>query len=174
MNLKHLRTPILVALAAAALIGLAGCHAADTTAADKAAINASVQRWAAAVEARDIDGIMAYYVQDDSLFVYDVIPPRQYVGAAAYRKDWEQTLAPYVGPIHISVADWAVDVDGNLAYAHGTSLLSGNDKDGKPMDINVRVTDVYKKIDGKWLVVHEHVSVPIDPVTNKPDFQSKL
>jgi len=40
--------------------------------------------------------------------------------------------------------------------------------------MTVRVTDVYKKIDGKWLVVHEHVSVPVDPTTNKPDMDSKL
>jgi ketosteroid isomerase-like protein len=173
MTLKHLRHPVLAAVAAIALTGLAGCHS-DTSAADKDAIQASVQHWVAAVEARDIDGIMAYYVPDDSLFVYDVIPPRQYVGAAAYRKDWEETLAPYVGPIHISVADWTIDVEGNLAFAHGTSLLTGKDKDGKPMDINVRVTDVYKKIGGKWLVVHEHVSVPIDPITNKPDFASRM
>ena len=28
--------------------------------------------------------------------------------------------------------------------------------------MTVRVTDVYRKIDGKWLIVQEHVSVPID------------
>ncbi len=165
-------SPFFAALAAAA--ALTGCHAADTVDADKAAINASVQRWAAAVEARDLDGIMAYYVPDDSLFVYDVIPPRQYVGTAAFRKDWQETLAAYVGPIQTSVADWTIDVEGDFAYAHGTARLTGKDKDGKPMDSNVRVTDIYKKTGGKWLVVHEHVSVPIDPITLKPDLESKM
>jgi hypothetical protein len=37
----------------------------------------------------------------------------------------------------------------------------------------VRVSDVYRKIKGQWLVVHEHVSVPIDLATSKPDFASK-
>ncbi len=32
----------------------------------------------------------------------------------------------------------------------------------------VRVSDVYRKIDGKWLIVQEHVSVPIDFTTGKP------
>ena len=41
------------------------------------------------------------------------------------------------------------------------------------MDLTVRVTDVYKKIKGKWLIVHEHVSVPVDLDTDKPDLQSK-
>jgi len=35
---------------------------------------------------------MKAYVDDESLVVFDVIPPRQYVGAKAYRKDWEAFL----------------------------------------------------------------------------------
>lgn len=41
------------------------------------------------------------------------------------------------------------------------------------MDHNARVTHVYERINGNWLIVHEHVSVPIDMSTGKPDFQSK-
>ena len=47
------------------------------------------------------------------------------------------------------------------------------DKDGKPLDLTLRVTDVYKKMNGKWLVVHEHVSWPVDLETGKADFSSK-
>jgi len=39
--------------------------------------------------------------------------------------------------------------------------------------LTVRVTDVYRKIDGKWLIVHEHVSVPVDIKTGQGDLQSK-
>jgi hypothetical protein len=37
----------------------------------------------------------------------------------------------------------------------------------------VRVTDVYRKLKGKWLIVQEHVSVPVDLATQKPDLLSK-
>jgi hypothetical protein len=37
----------------------------------------------------------------------------------------------------------------------------------------VRVTDVYRKLKGKWLIVQEHVSVPVDLATQKPDLQSR-
>ena len=40
------------------------------------------------------------------------------------------------------------------------------------MNHNARVTHVYERINGTWLIVHEHVSVPIDMLTGKPDFQS--
>ena len=51
--------------------------------------------------------------------------------------------------------------------------LTGSDTKGQPIDLTVRVTDVYRKIKGKWLVVHEHVSVPVDLNTGKPDMSSK-
>jgi DNA-binding transcriptional ArsR family regulator len=46
-------------------------------------------------------------------------------------------------------------------------------KQGKKLDLTVRVTDVYKKAQGRWLVIHEHVSVPVDLETGKPDLASK-
>ena len=45
--------------------------------------------------------------------------------------------------------------------------------DGSPGEITVRVSDVYRKIGGKWLIVQEHVSVPVDLATAKPDMMSK-
>ncbi len=143
-------------------------------ASDIADLNASLQRQVAAVNAKDIDAIMAYYVPDESLFVYDALPPRQYVGAAAYRKDWMGFLAVYPSTVHAEVSDWKVETEGSLAFAHGAYRTVGPDKDGKPLDLTVRVTDVYRKINGKWLVVHEHVSFPVDLATGKPDLNSKM
>jgi hypothetical protein len=51
--------------------------------------------------------------------------------------------------------------------------VAGTDKQGEKLDLTVRVTDVYKKISGNWLVIHEHVSVPVDLDTGKPDLTSK-
>jgi ketosteroid isomerase-like protein len=47
------------------------------------------------------------------------------------------------------------------------------DKEGKQVQLAVRVTDVYRKSQGKWLIIHEHVSVPVDLATGKPDVLSK-
>ena len=73
---------------------IAACAASSCSSANDAAdINASLQRMVAAVNAKDINGIMAYYTPDESLVVFDALLPRQYLGAAAYRKDWEGFLA---------------------------------------------------------------------------------
>jgi len=50
---------------------------------DETQIRALEDSFAAAVRAKDVDAIMKVYVPDDSLFVFDVTPPRQYVGATA-------------------------------------------------------------------------------------------
>ncbi len=39
--------------------------------------------------------------------------------------------------------------------------------------LTFRTTNVCKKIKGKWLIVQEHNSVPVDPATAKADLQSK-
>jgi uncharacterized protein (TIGR02246 family) len=140
---------------------------------DTAQIKALEDQFAAAFRAKDLDAIMKVYVPDDTLFVFDVIPPRQYVGAAAYRKDWQDFFAGFNGPIDFTISDLAVVTNRNLAYSHSIQHVKGTDKKGQPVDVTVRVTDAYRKIGGHWLVAMEHVSVPVDFDTGKPDMQSK-
>jgi ketosteroid isomerase-like protein len=170
------RKSIYLAFCAVTLLGIASCSGApalyDSTA-DKAAISASLDHLIASVNAKDLDGIMQYYVSGPSLLVFDVVPPRQYAGSDAYKADWKEFLAQYPTGVHAAVSDFEVETDGTMAYSHGIFTTAGNGPDGKPMPLTVRVTDVFKKVDGKWLAVHEHVSVPVDLATGKPDLTSK-
>lgn len=140
--------------------------------ADEKAIRELNRRFGAAVRAKDISAIMALYVPDESLFVFDAIPPRQYVGAKAYRKDFEDFLALFPGPVEIEISDLAVTTTRTLAYAHRIDSWTLTDKTGARVKMVFRVTDVYRKISSKWLVVHEHVSWPVDPATGKADLLS--
>jgi uncharacterized protein (TIGR02246 family) len=145
----------------------------QASSADETAIRALETRFAAAFNAKDIDAIMKVYVPDNSLLVFDVVPRRQFAGAKAYRKDWEEFLAQFKGSPKIEIADLRVVADGTLAYSHSIQHVGGTDTKGQPTDITVRVTDVYRKIKGNWLIVHEHVSVPVDLETGKPDLASR-
>jgi len=167
-----LRIPSLFAVAVCAGLSVAAvCPGAKADA--QSDIRALENQLVAAVKAKDVDAIMKVYVPDQSLFVFDVVPPRQYVGAAAYRKDWQGFLDSLNGPITVELTDLAVASDHNLAYGHSIQRVAGTDKQGKPLDLTVRVTDVYKKLKGHWLIIHEHVSVPVDLDTGKPDLASK-
>jgi ketosteroid isomerase-like protein len=140
---------------------------------DEAAIRALEDRIAAAASAGDVNAIMKSYVPDQSLVVFDVVPPRQYLGADAYRKDWVEFLASFKSPPKFDISDLAITTEGNLGFSHSIQRVRGTDTKGQPLDLTVRVTDGYRKIGGNWLIVLEHVSVPVDLETGKPDLSSK-
>lgn len=144
---------------------------AQTGGGDKAAIDALYQRFDAAFNRKDVDGIMAGYSPD--VFVFDVIPPRQYVGWEAYKKDWDDLFAANPGPIVGHVTDLNVTIVGPVAYTHYVEVGSMTDKDGKQAQMAVRSTDVLRKIKGKWLIVQEHNSLPVDLATGQADMLSK-
>ena len=148
--------------------------AAEAAAKDIADIKALEDRFVAAFKAKDVNAIMAGYVPDQGLFVFDLTPPRQFVGAAAYRKDWEEIMSLFPGPVDFELTDLDITATGgDLAWSHSIQHVSGAMKGGKKMEFTARVTDGYKKVDGKWLVAHEHVSVPVDLLTGKSDLTSK-
>jgi len=155
------------------LCGLAASSCSNASKDDVSQIQALEKSFLDAFNAKDLNGVMAVYVPDDSLIAFDAIPPRQYIGADAYRKDFEGVIAAYPGPWHAEFIDWKIDAEGNLGYGHGFLHSVGTDKDGKPVDITIRLTDAYRKINGKWLIVHEHASFPVDLTTGKADFTSK-
>jgi uncharacterized protein (TIGR02246 family) len=134
---------------------------------NEAAIRELYDRWASAFRARDIDGIMSVYTPGDAVVAYDIVPPLQYVGKEAYRKDYEVFLAQYDGPIDIEYRDLRIVASGNVAFLHALERISGTMKNGQKSDIWVRATSGLRKIKGKWLIVHDHISVPVDLNTGK-------
>lgn len=163
----------LVVAAVVAIVGIAGwAMAKPPQGGDAAAIRTLEQNWAKAFETKSADAIMKFYEPGRNLIVFDVMPPGQYVGYDAYKKDWVDFFASFEGPVTMKISDLAVEASGNLAYSRSFQTVSGKGKDGMSKTITVRVTDIYRKIGGKWLIVHEHVSVPVDLNTMKPDLHS--
>jgi ketosteroid isomerase-like protein len=116
---------------------------------------------------------MSFCTPGDELFVFDLATPRD-TGHDAFAKDWQQLFAMTEGPLRVDMSELAVTGTGNdLAFSHSVVHVSGKKADGSAIDHDARVTHVYQKRDGNWLILHEHVSVPIDMSTGKPDFHSK-
>jgi ketosteroid isomerase-like protein len=139
---------------------------------DEAAIRTLEERFAAAFNAGDIDAMMKNYIPDQSLVVFDVVPPRQHSGADAYRKAWAGFFAHFRNTPKIAINDLVITVNGTLGFSHSIQHVTGTDTQGHLIDRTVRVTDGYRKIGGSWLIVLEHVSVPVDLKTGKPDLTS--
>ncbi len=164
------------ALMICATVAVASCVAvapARASTSDEAAIKALEAQLSKAFNAKDVDGIMKVYVPDDSLLVFDVVPPRQYSGVKAYRKDWEDFLGMFKGPVKFEVSDLHVFASRTTGYGYSIQHVSATDAKGQPFDLTVRVTDGYRKVKGRWLIAHEHISVPVDLETGKPDLTSK-
>jgi ketosteroid isomerase-like protein len=51
---------------------------------------------------------------------------------------------------------------GNYVWSTATVKEDLIMKDGKPFVATLRWTVVFEKIDGKWLIVHEHISAPAE------------
>ena len=145
----------------------------ETREQEVAKIKALEERFETAFRARDVNAIMQLCVPDESLVVFDVHTPREVKGFDAYRKDWEVVFSSFAGPLETDVREMDVAAGGDVAFVHYIHHVVGTRKDGKKGDSTVRVTDCLKRINGKWLIAHSHVSVPIDMRTGQGDMQSK-
>ena len=128
-------------------------------------------RLAEAFADKKIDQIMQAYAPD--VFVFDLTTPRQYVGASAYRRSWEGLLAEFEGPIKVELSDLVVSENGTIGYGHKIHHVTGTNARGDKIEITVRISDVYLKQHGDWVIVQEHVSVPLDAKTMTPDLMSR-
>jgi ketosteroid isomerase-like protein len=69
-------------------------------------------------------------------------------------------------PVGDEIRDLVITAGHDVAFAHGLNLLSAS-KDGARKGPWVRFTACLEKIDGNWLILHDHVSAPIDPHSGK-------
>jgi ketosteroid isomerase-like protein len=159
----------------AAILASASAVAADSPAAnpDKAAIQSLEATFNEGLNSRDVDKIMSVYARGKQLFVFDVVPPREYSSWEAYKKDWEELFAALPGSVKNTISEQTIHVVGSIAYGHNIQTGEFTRRDGTKMVIVARTTDVYRKTNSKWLIVEEHNSVPVDLQTMKPDLLSK-
>jgi ketosteroid isomerase-like protein len=166
-----------IAVALTVSSGIAASAAAATAAkaggpSDRAQIEALENGYNAGCNAKNVDKVMSHYARD-GLFVFDVSPPPEHVGWADYKKDWEGLFAGSPGPVSNKISELSITVVGPVAYGHSVQDTRFTAKDDKKTEVVVRVTDIYRKLGGRWRIVQEHVSVPVDLDTLKADILSK-
>jgi ketosteroid isomerase-like protein len=113
-----------------------------------------------ACRAKDIDRLMSLYSPDGIYF--DVVPPLQFAGAASIRRNFLRWFDEYEGPIGLETRNLNIVPNGDVAFAHMLHLDSGNRKNGDNSGIWLRSTVCCQRLDNKWVITHEHISLPID------------
>jgi ketosteroid isomerase-like protein len=101
---------------------------------------------------------MSHYAPD--ILMFDLAPPLQYVGEDAYRKNWEEWFATWQGRIGYEIRDLRITAGEGVAFRHSLNRITGTRTDAEETDVWVRATACYRKVNGKWLITHEHFSVP--------------
>ena len=127
---------------------------------DEADIRKRIDKLADAIRAMDLESVMSIYAPD--VVSFDIVPPLQDVGAEAKRKNWVDAFAMYQHPLGYEIHDLIITVGDDLAFGHSLNRISGTLKNGNSTDFWLRSTTCFRKIDGKWLIAHDQVSVPLD------------
>ena len=105
------------------------------------------------------DANRAYYTSSDQAVFFD-FTPMQYVGWETYSseiKKVQESIRSFKITLH---DDLDVRVLGRMAYAHGTWNMDFRFTYGSRRHLEGRLTEVLEKRKGKWIIVHEHASVP--------------
>ncbi|WP_406176815.1 YybH family protein [Streptomyces sp. NBC_00996] len=128
---------------------------------DQEQIRTLIERWAAAVHQRDLDGVLVDHTDD--IVMYDVPPPYEGVhGIDAYRETWPPFFEWQAQGAAFEIESLDVTAGDDVAYAHAL-LRCGTAKEfAEQPDLRLRLTLGLRKEQGRWRVAHEHHSYPHD------------
>lgn len=133
-----------------------------------AEIRESIDAWARALRAKDLNALMAHYAPD--MVTFDLMP-LQSLGVEAYGKNFEAWFASVQGPIDYKIRDLRITTRDDVAFCHYLGHVRSTRTTGEKNDYWVRVTMGFQKTNGRWMVTHEHVSLPF---TNRETMRTAL
>jgi uncharacterized protein (TIGR02246 family) len=132
---------------------------------DEAAIRRLISKWSAALEAKDPDGLVADYAHD--AITYDAIPPYKTVGKAAIRQVWAHCLPYFPEQFTSEHRDISIHVSGDTAFMHCLHHITTPTGDHPGCQTWMRITVGFQRINGQWKAIHDHYSLPYNPMNNQ-------
>jgi len=131
----------------------------------EAEIRQQTDKIAQGIRAQDLEGLSRLYVAD--VVSFDVEPPLQHVGVEAKMSNWANVFTVFQDATY-EVRDLTLTIGDDLAFGRCFGRLSGRLRNGTATNgMWVRATFCFQKIDGNWLIAHDHVSVPLDIASGK-------
>jgi ketosteroid isomerase-like protein len=115
---------------------------------------------AEAFRAKDIDRLMPIYSPD--IVYFDLVPPLRYTGSVALRERFLDWFSRWKSSIGQELSDMNIAAGRDVAAAHMLIHTSGTLKDGREVGYWVRTSNSFQRSNGRWLITHEHVSLPVD------------
>lgn len=125
-------------------------------------IRERLEEKARAYNARDVAGVMDMYENSSTVSVFDPGPPDEYTGYASVT----ETIGNFIMGAETMDLTYQGDravASGDLGTAWSLVRIQTRLKNGVDVDVIVRQTNVWRRIDGVWKVIHEHNSVTMSP-----------
>lgn len=132
---------------------------------NEAQIRELIDGFVKAIRAKDMNGVMSVFAPE--VVSFDLGPPLEHGGGEEFRKRWQELFDAYQGPIDYEVRELSIMAGDDVAFSHSLNRIGGTMKNDQKSDRWLRWTAGYRKTNGKWLIVHEQVSVPVDVRSGK-------
>jgi ketosteroid isomerase-like protein len=117
--------------------------------------------YCAAWSSGNTDNAAKFYAQDSDLIFYDVTP-FSYHGWKEYVPGVHKALLDNAAEAKLTAGkDLRITRRGNVAWTTVPMHFYEKTKDGKVMEAELRYTGIWEKRGSNWLLVHEHLSVPM-------------
>ena len=142
------------------LLTFAGARA-QQKATDNATFRKLIDNYCAAWSSGNAANAAKFYAKDDGLVFYDVTP-FSYNGWKEYSPGVQKALFDNMATGSLTAGkELKVTRHGNIAWLTVPMHFSEQTKDGKSIDLQLRYTGIWEKRGATWLLVHEHLSVPL-------------
>lgn len=119
-----------------------------------------LEKWADTNLSGQQDQVLVNHAPDVTIF--DVLPPLKYEGADTYRKSWDDWQPTMEGPGLFKIHDLKITAGDDVAFAHCLIQCGGTHPDGRKFEDWVRATFCLCQMEGKWLITHQHISMPLN------------
>ena len=130
----------------------------ETLSKDEMDIQELIERWAKAVRDEDGAGIRADH--DSQMLMFDVPPPLLSQGLDAYMATWETFFSRAEKPVAFDFHDVKITAGTDVAFATAIGQCVDVGPNSKREELQFRLTMCFRKIGGRWRILHEHHSLP--------------
>jgi ketosteroid isomerase-like protein len=134
---------------------------AQQKATDDAAFRKLTDDYCEAWSSGNADAPAKYYSKADGLVFYD-LTPFVYHGWKEYHAGVQKEFLDGAASLKLTAGkDLKVSRRGMIVWTTVPMHISEKAKDGKSTEIDLRYTGIWEKHGANWLLVHEHLSVPL-------------
>jgi uncharacterized protein (TIGR02246 family) len=128
-------------------------------------------RYVAAVNASDVDALLALYADD--VHVFDMMEPFERHGNDASRELLQAWLGDESVTQECVIEDLHIIENGDLAAARAAVRYGMTMADGTRHSMWNRATWTLQRVNGHWKIVTEHTSVPLGETDMQPRFEAR-